>query len=110
MMRDEFNGGKLRSAHKTYYERKYGPVADGLQLDHLCRVRCCVNPQHLEQVTHMINVVRGISCTITSEQIGQTKKLLSEGHLQNSTAQIVGISQSAVSDIKFGRKDHRLND
>jgi hypothetical protein len=41
----------LRYAHRVAYERMVGPVPDGLQLDHLCRNRMCVNPQHLEPVT-----------------------------------------------------------
>ncbi len=35
-------------AHRIYYQRKFGPVPSGLELDHLCRVRTCVNPEHLE--------------------------------------------------------------
>lgn len=37
-------------AHKAVYERERGPVPEGLQLDHLCRRRLCVNPAHLEAV------------------------------------------------------------
>lgn len=37
------------------------PVPDGLELDHLCRVRICVNPSHLEPVTHKTNIYRGMS-------------------------------------------------
>lgn len=49
----------LRLAHCVSYELHIGPIGDGLELDHLCRVRCCVNPQHLEPVTHLENVRRG---------------------------------------------------
>lgn len=51
--------GRLVGAHKAYWERENGPVPDGLELDHLCRVRKCVNPAHLEPVTHRENVRRG---------------------------------------------------
>jgi HNH endonuclease len=47
--------------HKILYEQKFGPVPKGLELDHLCRVRCCVNPDHLETVTRRENIRRGIS-------------------------------------------------
>jgi hypothetical protein len=46
-------------AHSKYYADKYGPVPAGLELDHLCRVRRCVNPDHLEPVTRSENVRRG---------------------------------------------------
>ena len=46
-------------AHRVSYLWAKGPVPDGLQLDHLCRVRNCVNPDHLEAVTASENCRRG---------------------------------------------------
>jgi hypothetical protein len=46
-------------AHRLAYLLFVGPVDDGLQLDHLCRVRHCVNPDHLEPVTQQENIRRG---------------------------------------------------
>jgi hypothetical protein len=51
--------GQLRYAHRVAYERHMGPIPEGLELDHLCRVRRCVNPAHLEPVTHRENMLRG---------------------------------------------------
>jgi hypothetical protein len=48
-----------RVAHRASYEELVGPIPDGHQLDHICRVRNCVNPAHLEPVTHKENVQRG---------------------------------------------------
>ncbi len=45
-------------AHRAAYECRYGPIPEGLQLDHLCRTRCCINPAHLEPVTPKENSVR----------------------------------------------------
>lgn len=53
-------GGRSRRAHRLFYEMLVGPIPDGLQLDHLCRVRNCVNPEHLEPVTCRENVQRGL--------------------------------------------------
>lgn len=55
-----FNG-PTRKAHRVSFEMLVGEIPDGLELDHLCRVRCCVNPLHLEPVTHAENVRRGES-------------------------------------------------
>lgn len=46
-------------AHRASYEMLVGPIPNGLQLDHLCRIRHCVNPDHLEPVTCKENVRRG---------------------------------------------------
>src|SRR3990167_1418184 len=47
-------------AHRKAYEYWKGPIPEGLDLDHLCRVRCCVNPAHLEPVSRQTNLLRGI--------------------------------------------------
>ena len=51
--------GRMVQAHILAFEREYGPTPPGLELDHLCRVRLCVNPDHLEAVSHAENVRRG---------------------------------------------------
>lgn len=45
--------------HRFAYECLVGIIPDGLQIDHLCRNRRCVNPAHLELVTHQENCRRG---------------------------------------------------
>ena len=47
-----------RQAHAVAYEVYVGPIPDGLEVDHLCRNRLCVNPAHLEAVTRQTNVDR----------------------------------------------------
>lgn len=58
--------GRRTVAHRAVYEMACGPVPDGLDLDHLCRVRCCVNPAHLEPVTRQVNAARGICGKVTA--------------------------------------------
>ena len=55
------SGGRMVPAHRWAYEHLVGPIPDGLELDHLCRVRHCVRPSHLEPVTHRENIRRGAS-------------------------------------------------
>jgi hypothetical protein len=48
-----------KSAHRYMYEKHCGPIAPGLELDHLCGVHECCRPSHLEEVTHSENAKRG---------------------------------------------------
>lgn len=47
------------SAHRFAYTEMVAEIPEGLDLDHLCRVRACVNPYHLEPVTRRVNLLRG---------------------------------------------------
>lgn len=51
--------GKHDRAHRYFYEQKHGPIPPGLDGDHLCRIRACCNPDHIEPVTRSVNVLRG---------------------------------------------------
>jgi hypothetical protein len=53
--------GKQSVAHRVAYEALRGPIPEGMTLDHLCRVRCCVNPDHMDPVTMQENILRGVS-------------------------------------------------
>lgn len=54
--------GTMVRAHRWAYESEVGPIPDGLEIDHLCRVRHCVNPTHLEPVTPTENRRRAAEC------------------------------------------------
>jgi hypothetical protein len=50
---------KMKLAHRVMYELFVSPIPLGLELDHLCRTRNCVNPEHLESVSRTENMLRG---------------------------------------------------
>lgn len=59
---------RTTGAHRVSYQALVGPIPEGLELDHLCRVKHCVNPDHLEPVTHSENVRRGVAARPPSER------------------------------------------
>lgn len=51
--------GRKHYLHRIFYLLTYGPIGEGLQIDHLCRNRACCRPDHLEAVTCRENILRG---------------------------------------------------
>ncbi|GAA3948015.1 HNH endonuclease signature motif containing protein [Microbacterium soli] len=75
-----FFDGAYRSAHRWGWEALVGPIPTGLDLDHLCRNRRCVNPDHLEPVTHRENIRRGMQ----SRGRGDVESKCPSGHVRTS--------------------------
>lgn len=77
----------------------------GAVLDHLCRVRNCVNPAHLEPVTQAENVRRSPLAKLTDADVAEIRGLIADGALtQPEIGARFGVSRGAISDIKRGRR------
>lgn len=85
-----FGHSKRAYAHRVSYEHFVGPIPDGLQLDHKCRVPCCVNPDHLEPVSNAENTRRGALSALRppretckrGHKLALTAYVDSQGHTQ----------------------------
>jgi hypothetical protein len=79
----------VRPVHRVVYELLVGSIPDGLVIDHLCSVRNCVNPAHLEPVTNAENVSRGM------RRIGRTVMDLPPPPDGNNPLEVVGLVELA---------------
>lgn len=77
---------KRRYVHRVAWELVNGPIPDGLQIDHLCRNKRCVNPTHLEPVTGRINKLRGNTITRRNAEVTHCVR----GHPYDKENTIVG--------------------
>jgi hypothetical protein len=92
------------SVHKLMYERFIKKVDSGKELDHLCRVRNCVNPTHLEEVTSAENTRRGLLTLLSITQVHEINKLYRTGnYTQQELASRFKVDQTTISDILNGR-------
>lgn len=66
--------GRILKAHRVAYELFVGPIPAGLHIDHLCRNRACVRPDHLEPVTAKENLLRGIGLTARNAAVTHCPK------------------------------------
>lgn len=101
----QLNRDGANYAHRWYYEAKHGPIPEGLVLDHLCRVRPCVNPDHMEPVTNEENIARGALRKLTD---GQVREILASPEGNVEIAARFGVSRSYVWSLRNGRSRGQL--
>lgn len=95
--------GIHKNRHRMYFERRHGKLPAGVQLDHLCRNRRCVNPDHLEPVTPGENSRRGAAAKLTHADVDVVRQKIAAGESQSKIARLFGVCQATISHIASGR-------
>lgn len=104
--------GRLVMAHRYVYEKYRGPIEAGKQLDHLCRVTSCVNPDHLEQVTNSENVQRGwdarglrMFCKRGHEVTGDNRHIRRNGRIECKQCRTINhrnyLAKHGVTNVRY---------
>lgn len=88
------------AAHRWFYEQHVGAIPVGLQLDHLCRNRACVNPAHLEPVTNTENLRRGALTKLTADDVREIRR--SADVPLRALADQYGLSYTYTSSLRRG--------
>ena len=95
-----------KKAHRVAYEHIKGPIPEGLVLDHLCRVTICINPNHLEPVTDLMNIRRGMG--------NASKTHCPQGHPYDGENQLFCVAKMGIYSDEHvehaGKKDAPAND
>lgn len=101
--------GKLRKnkqnyeAHRFMYQTLKGNVSEGLELDHTCKNKLCVNPEHLEPVTHAVNCQRKSQSKLDQGKVNWIRKMaFSMKHTE--IANRLGVSRQLVSMVILGKR------
>ncbi len=95
-------GGRDLHAHNYYYEKYVGPLPPNTVPDHLCRVRCCVNFDHLEPVSNAENIRRGIGTKLTAADALEIVARYRGGSSMTDIAKDFPVSLTQVHDVIHG--------
>ena len=97
--------GRTQMVHKVLWEKEHGPIPSGLELDHLCRVKACVNPAHLEPVTHRENTRRAWPTSRPEFREKVRQMWQSGGYSMRAIGREMGVKHDTISRLL---KEERL--
>lgn len=97
--------GRTLLAHRWMYEQLFGPIPDGMVINHLCSNRACVNPHHLEVTDQAGNARHGAAAVLTADQVREIKAEFSTRKWGTGSrlARRYGVSSALIHDIWRGR-------
>jgi len=87
-----------------------GPIPEHFDLHHLCEVPLCVNPDHLQPLSHGEHMRIGRQSKLSHEKAQKIKNLHAEGYSQRNLAEMFGVHSSQISRICSGKKWNPAND
>lgn len=90
---------RFEYAHRVIYERFKGKVPEGLHLDHLCRNRGCVNPEHLEPVTRAVNTQRGFLPSLTPRAVKFIRDVYAYGAGVYRISKVFGVYHPTIIKV-----------
>lgn len=94
---------KQHDAHRWFFEFFRGSIPVNTELDHICRNRACVNPEHLEPVSHRENCLRGSQTKLTPAQVKEIRSLKGKFTLQQ-IGNKYGVSKTTIGYIFNGQR------
>ena len=93
--------GKTVLAHRFYYEELVGTIPSDLQIDHLCRNKLCVNPEHLEAVRPAVNTRRGLRSKLDKRAVEFIRS--HPDFNGEELAKKFGVNRSTICHVRRGR-------
>lgn len=94
--------GRAVYVHRFMWELVHGRVPEGLELDHLCRNRLCMNPDHLEVVTHRENMRRSPCTKLDPGAVNEIRRLARSGVSNAEIGRRLGLSHGYVCRVARG--------
>lgn len=94
---------KVYDAHKWLFELIKGEVPHKTELDHICRNRLCVNPEHLQPISHAENCRRGSNAKLTENDVKKIRSLFGQKN-QREIAEMFGVSRATIGLIFQGKR------